>query len=649
VKRPVSRTPRTYTTERKLIETTSGRNPAQPNLDWYTKPAKDLYEHVFGRVRQVKNMQVPRRFELYTYQQAYNSRFGPALMGSLFTPAARNPSAGLYGISANVIKSCIDTACARIAKEKPRAFVLPNKGDYRLKKKCRNLTKFLDGAMHHGGVYSGGEEVFRDACIYGTGQLLIETDDGEICAHVVKVDELIIDAVDGMYDDPSEVHWVHPEPRAKLLARYPEFAKEIDQARSSWRGEMAFMGQADMVEVIRSWRKPSTPDAKDGRFAVAICTATLREGPWNKKYLPVVRFHWTPPTYGPFGDGIAKELFGAQRALSDILKGIVKSIRMFAVPRIWVNKLASVATQMVSNEISVNTYAGEKPVFDTPPAASADIYQFVQWIIDWCYKQLGLSQLSAQSEKPAGLNSGVGLRNYQDIETQRFSIVGQRWERFYMQVATIILDMAADLYGEDGGLSVKVAGRGFIETINWKDARVANDQYDIAIWPTNILPETPEGRFQAVQEFVQSGFMPKDVAISQLNIPILYDWQDQETAARDDVERCLSSILDKGKYIAPDPIGNVDLAVTLTQSEYLRAQDEGVEPFKIDLMLRFLSRALELQQAKNAPPPPMTGPGGPPPGAPPGPGGGAVGQAPAPPTAPLAQAGSGPVPVPAAA
>ncbi len=644
MKRKAQTKPTNYTTERKVYNTTSGRNPSQPNIDWYEKPKEILYEHVFGRVRQIKNSQVTRRFELATYQQAYNSRFGPAMMGTLFAPGMRNPSAGLYGISANVIKSCTDTACARIAKEKPRAFALPNKGDYRLKKKCKLLTKFLDGVMQHAGVYANGEDVFRDACIYGDGQLLIYAEDGEIKTQAIKVDELWIDAVDGMYDTPREMHWVHPVRRSELLKRYPKFANEINQARASWRGEMAFMGAADMVEVIRSWRIPSTADAKDGRWSVSICTATLEEDEWDKDYIPIVRFHWTPPTYSPFGDGIAKELFGIQRAISDILRGIMKSIRMFAVPRVWVSKMANVATTMVSNEISVNQYSGEKPVFDTPPAASPDIYQFVQWLIDYAYKQLGLSQLSAQSEKPAGLNSGVAMRTYQDVETQRFSIIGQRWERFYMAVAEIILDMASDLYSQKGKLSVKVAGRGFIETIDWKDAKVANDQYDLAIWPTNILPETPEGRFQAVQEFVQSGFMPKDVAISQLNIPVLYDWQEQETAARDDIERCISSILDKGKYLPPDKVSDVDLCVRLAQSAWLQAKDEDVEPHKMDLMTRFLGEAVANKSAKDSAlaPPPQAGPmpGGP---------AGALGQAPTPPQAPLAPAGSGAVPMPAAA
>lgn len=637
-KRDIKQAPSSFTRTKKTYDNAS-HSPALANLEWYAKDDSIMWQHVFGRVRHIKNQQITRRYERFMYQQAYNSRFGPSAMTSLFTPGQRNQTYGAMAISANVIKSCVDTASSRIAKEKPRAFVLPRKGDYRLKKKAKNLTKVLDGTMGSSGMYSNGEDVFRDGGIYGDGYHYGHVVDGAVKWDVAKVDEVVIDEVDGMYNDPQEVFYTHPEPRRKLLKLYPDMAKEIEEARSAWRGEMSFMGQADMVEVIYAYRKPSSEGSGDGMRAVCICTATLESEEYEKDYLPIVAWQWTVPTYGPFGDGIAKELFGAQKTLTDILRGIVKSIRMFAVPRIWVSKMANVAQQTVNNEISVNTYAGDKPIFDTPPAASPDIYQFVQWIIDWCYKQIGLSQLSSQSEKPAGLNSGVAMRTYQNVETERFAIVGQRWERHYMKCARITLDLMRDLYKGKKSIPINVPGRGFLETIDWDDASLAEDEYDLAIYPTNILPETPEGRLQAVQEYVQSGFMDRETAISQLNIPILYDWQARETASQDAIQFQLSSIIDDGVYVKPSAIADLAQAIKMCQDALLRAPEDMVEPHKVDLLWRYLGDALQ-QQAAGQSPAPMA-PGAPSPATP-----GAIGQAPSPPVAPLAPAGTGPVAAP---
>jgi hypothetical protein len=320
---------------------------------------------------------------------------------------------------------------------------------------------------------------------------------------------------------------------------------------------------------------------------------------------------------------------------------------MFAVPRVWVSKMANVAQQTITNEMGVNTYAGEKPIFDTPPAAAPDIYAFVQWIIDWCYKQIGLSQLSSQSEKPAGLNAAVALRTYQDVETQRFAVVGQRWNRHYMQCARITLDMLRDAFQGKKSIAVKVPGRGFLETIDWADADLSDDEYDMAIYPTNPLADDPEGRLQSAQEYVQSGFMSKAYALQQLDIPILYDWVSSETSSTEAIAWQISRIIDDGVYTAPSAISDLADARTQCQNALLRGPEDELEPHKMDLLERYLQEVLSLIQAAQPPPaPPQAAPPGGPPGppTPPHPGApAAIGQAPAPPPAPLVPSGSGQV------
>ena len=132
-------------------------------------------------------------------------------------------------------------------------------------------------------------------------------------------------------------------------------------------------------------------------------------------------------------------------------------------------------------------------------------------------------------------------------------------------------------------------------------------------------------------------------------MPIINDWIDQETAARDNIERIISLIEEKGKFVDPTGIGNIDLLVTLAQSAYLRSQFDDLEEHKQTLLLRLLNRGLELQASKQASDLAMQQASqGPPQAAPAGPGP-AVGQAPTPPPAPLAAAGSGPVKLPSAA
>jgi hypothetical protein len=316
------------------------------------------------------------------------------------------------------------------------------------------------------------------------------------------------------------------------------------------------------------------------------------------------------------------------------------------MPRVWLEKFSGVSKDSITNDVgSVGYYQNTPPVFSTPSPAGEGFFNFIVWLISDSYQQIGLSQMTAQSEKPAGLNSGVAMRTYQDVETQRFAIVGQRWERFFVDIAKAFLDLAASIYGRTKSYSVNVPGRAFLEKVDWKDIGLKKDQYELAAYPTSLLPKTPEGQLQTVQELINSGFMPKDVALSQLRIPNLNAWIDEQTASRDNINLCLSRIRDKGKYIGPNAIADIDLCVSMAMSAWLRADlDDTVPPERTDMLLRFLTEALRRQaslKAANAPPAPPEAAGGAP-SAPPSPGA-VVGQAPSPPPAPLAQAGAGPI------
>lgn len=636
--------PVSSTRERKVYSTrAASSNTALIGRHWYDE--EEPHNAVFEYCRSIKSRQVRRRYQLAIYQQLYRNDLANIFAASgMFSVTGGPQNNNFHRISANVIKSCVDTATSMVARSKPRAFVLPKQGDYRLRRKCLNLTKLLDGLYRLAGVYRNSDDVFRDAGIYGDGALLIEPDQGRVASTVAKVDEVLIDEVTGMYGyhGCQEVFYEHAEPRTKILALYPKFEKEINEARMSWRGEMSFMSQQDLVLVCKAWRKPSITGGKDGRRVVCINNATVDDGPWNKNYLPIVRFSWTPPTYGSFGTGIAQELEAMQWSIANNIRDIDESVRNFAIPRIWIDSLSQIDKNSITNELGmVGKYTGSPPTFSTPPAASQDVYAWLQWKIDWCYKQLGLSQLEAQSEKPEGLDAAVAIRTYQDIGTKRFAVTGQRWENdFYGDIAEILLDTAEDIYKDKGKLTINVPGRGFIERLDFGDVSLERDLYDIQVWPTNILPESPEGQLQAVQEYTSSGFMPKDVALSNMRQPILNAWIDEETAPRDNIERIIWRILDEGKYTAPDGVGNVDLLLQLATNAYLRAPDDGVEPHKEELLLRLVNAAVALkaqQNAANAPPPPPPGAGAP---------GTPVGQAKAPPPAPLAPMGAGPVTAP---
>src|ERR1022692_1728558 len=56
-------------------------------------------------------------------------------------------------LSLNVVQAAIDTACARIAKTKPRPQFVTYDGDYRLKNEAKKLQMYVDGTFYENHGY----------------------------------------------------------------------------------------------------------------------------------------------------------------------------------------------------------------------------------------------------------------------------------------------------------------------------------------------------------------------------------------------------------------------------------------------------------------------------------------------------------------
>jgi len=128
--------------------------------------------------------------------------------------------------------------------------------------------------------------------------------------------------------------------------------------------------------------------------------------------------------------------------------------------------------------------------------------------------------------------------------------------------------------------------------------------------------------------------MSQSDAVDQMRMPILNDWANRMTASNDAIEWALGQIIEEGKYVKPNALLNLQEAVNYAKAALLEAPQNGLEPHKQDLLLRFLQDAGQQLAASQAPPPAPAAPGGP------------VGQATAPPPAPMAPHGAGPIAAP---
>lgn len=575
---------------------------------WWLEDDKDMFNHVFGVVNSIETQQSWRYLNNVRYARLYANYELLGFYGTLFSKAANMPLA-TNRLTLNVTKACIDTAAAKIAKNRPRPLFLTSGGDWSEKNRAQKLTKYIEGGFDAADAYKKGPMCFTDAGIMGTGFMKIFKDKERAMVDMERVltDEIIVDDADGMYGCPRSLFQRKYIDRDVLCEMFPRFEKQIMAATVGVKGDAQSATCANLIKVIEAWHIRSGASAKDGRHGICIENATLFSDEWTKDYFPFVPYRWSPKVVGYWGGGLAEELVGIQLEINRTLRTIQKSIEVSCVPRVWVENSSQLNTNQLTNEIgAIGKYTGTPPIFNTAQALSPEVYAHLQNLYTKAFEVTGVSQMSATSQKPKGLDSAVALREYQDIETERFILAGQRYEEFYMNISEIFVDQSRDLFEElDANgkeLKVKVKGSKFIETIKWKDVDMDNDKYVMRVYPTSLLPQTPQGRLQRVQELMQAGFIDKEVGMSLLDFPDVESYMSLQTAAIDDISMLLENMIEKGQYQTPEPFMNLPLAIKMTQSAYLRAKTEAVPESRLELLRRFMGDCNELLMMANPPP-----------------------------------------------
>jgi hypothetical protein len=595
-----------------VVDYRKNPEPKGINHRWWQLEGHEVAENLVPLVKQIEQRQSYRRVRNIRHARLYSNQEAVAISSGLLAPNSLSSFQSL-SISLNVIKSCIDTAASKIAKARPRPMFLTIGGDETQSRRAKNLTKYLDGAFKEMNVYPTMQRGFVDSGIFGTGPTKFYTEDGKVKCERAIVDQLFVDDLDGMYGDPSQLHEVRYVSRDKLADQFPKFAQEIMDAASGMINGTAAQGSVDMIRVQESWKLPSSKGAGDGAHAICIENVTLYKKTYKKLYFPFVFQRWNHKITGFDGIGIAEELTGLQLELTSLLRNTQKAIKFMCVPRVFYDKNGSFDAAKLNNEIGgIYGYTGNTPVFNTAPGMPPEVYQQIESLYKKAYEIIGISQLSAASKKPAGIDSGVAMREYQEIESDRFQLVGQRYEDAHMQAAEIVIDLTRDLAAAGKDPFVKVKSGKAMEIIHWEEVDLEADQYDMRVFPTSILPTTPSGKLQTIQELTQAGFIDKDMALSLLDFPDLDSYVSNATAAIDLTNMQIENMIDKGEAQIPEPFEFLDLSRKMVQKAYLRAKLNGVEEGRLELLRTFMQSVDELLKPPAAP---MPAPGmAPPPG-----------------------------------
>jgi len=512
-------------------------------------------------------------------------------------------------VKVNIISSMVDTVTSKIAKMKPKVTFLTSGADYRLQQSAQKLNKFMLGAFYANKVHSLHQEGFKDGAIFDVGAIKHYISGGKIVSERCLPTELYVDPIDSLYGNPKSMYQVKYIHKESLKLMFPAKKAIIGMAKSTLSATINLDDSDDYVAVVEAWHLPTKSDSKDGRHVICVDSGTLSDDPYTRPYFPFTFFRWATRGVGFWGQSLAERLTGNQIEINKMLRVIQKSFQLGSAFKVFLEYGSRVSKDQLNNEIgSIIYYSGTKPDFYVPQTVHPEFFQHLNFLIQTSYEEAGISQLSASSRKPSGLDSGKAIREYNEVETERFAITSQTYEQSFLDTARQYIDLAKELAADDIDYEVVAESKKFLETIKWSDINVEENEYMMQMFPSSMLPQTPAGRIQYVQELVNNGYIPKDYALKLLDFPDIESYTDLINAPLDNLLDTLDKIMIDGDYYPPEPYQDLAMGIKLFQSAYLKGRTTKVPESKLELLRTWISSAQAMLNASQPPPPPEQGP-----------------------------------------
>tara|TARA_Y100000310_G_scaffold335321_1_gene417004 strand:+ start:1783 stop:3645 length:1863 start_codon:yes stop_codon:yes gene_type:complete len=596
----------------------------EPKEFWWQQ-TKDVHDDVFSAATTLAEEQDYRAKDNLSWLRLFSNVNASGLNSDNY---ARRSGSRADDVTLNIVHSMCTTVTSKIAKNRPKITFLTSGGDWSLKRKSRLLDKFVNGQFYATDIYTIAPKVFLDATVFGTGVMKIYSNGDRIVAERVFPNEVMTDDAESFYGNPRQMFQRKIVSREVLLAAYPEFEKEILNATRAEYNNSGESVTSNQIECVEAWHLASKKGSPDGRHCICLDNVTLLDEPYDKDSFPFIFIHWTENLLGFWGQGLAEQLLGVQVEINKLLNRIQEQMHL-ATPKVFIEAGSKISKAHINNEVwGIIEYAGTKPDFHVPRTTTGEVFSHLDRLFGRAYEVAGISQMAAQAKKPAGLDSGVAIREFSDIQSERFMLVAQAYENLFLESARKMIDTARDIEAAGDAYEVISHGDKYIERISWKDINLEEDQYVMQIYPTALLSSTPAAKLQTIQEMAQTGLLNPTEARALLDYPDLEAVNQLATAFIDDVDLLIEEMIEKGHYHPPESFSNLEFAIQRVQSAYLRAKIDKVPEERLELLRRYMDDAIrvlknqqmEQQAAQAALAPegaPAGGGGAPAPGAPP--------------------------------
>ena len=487
---------------------------------------------------------------------------------------------GLYGItqsnltdelSHNLVAPACDTLGAEVTQSNIRPMAVTVGGDRGDRQNARHMTRYFDAKWDEQDLEYLLWQAVMDCIITGVGVARIYRTNPEdpandsVAVERIFPGNLIMDdrwCVDTM---PREFYVRRFIDRAHLASLYPDKKDQIWSVQNRERIYYDTTPDDDhYVEVIEAIHLASAKGSTDGRKCLCIRNAVLSSEEHSSYKRPpgLVIFRGIPSRMGYWGESIAMRAAPTQLELNKQLLRMQMGHHLISTPKVFVNRQSGIVETHLTNDIGdVIEYDGEPPIFYNPSAFSAEFYRYVERLEERVFKVLGISEMSAVSKKPPGLDSGAALRTYSDYQTRKWVNFVRAFERFCEDIARELVMAEKRIADDYPSHAVQVSSKNKVYSlVKWSKVNLDPERFHCRIFSASALPNTPAGRLQALEEMVKTGVIDQRTFIQLADVPDLESVRDLIVAGDELLEQGFDKMLDgeEGFYMTPEP--GMDLA-----------------------------------------------------------------------------------------
>lgn len=395
----------------------------------------------------------------------------------------------------NVIKSAIDSIVSKISTAHCRPFVNTVKGSFKTIQICKQLQIFFDYFFEEKNIPSKIVSALLNACVFDKGHIYIDETSGDILSVVPW--NVYTRQSEG--DDPKSCYIEFPNKSVDSLDEVTFGLLTDDEKKTLYVNVGYFY------------------DAKTRTKAILVNRSIRKIFEIEFSEIPLVTIHYTNPIIGNGCLSVADMLRGIQKEIDELMKRISDASVLNPALTFFVSNASSIKVGQLNNKVGnivqYNAPLGERPVETASNPFIADQYiTLLDNLMEKAYNMVGISQLSAQGKKPAGLDSGVALATQADIESDRFQVLLDQYIRMFTDTAKKIIkvfEKAKDV----------VEPSRYALRITWGEVSKEYDKMRIQFSCADSLSKDPSEKLKQLQTLAQAGIIPATQIASLLELP----------------------------------------------------------------------------------------------------------------------------------